>query len=139
MSYLLDTCLISELVKPAPDPGVLRWLEAQAEERLFLSVVTVGEIRAGISKLAEPRRKIDLTSWLENQMLPRFAGRLLSVDAEVAMLWGQKRGEAAAAGRTLPLADSLIAATALAHGLTVVTRNTADLQRCGALTLDPWG
>lgn len=138
MNYLLDTCLISELVKPSPNPGVLHWLDDQPEERIFLSVVTIGEIQAGISKLPESRRKIDLMSWLENQLLRRFETRILSVSPDVAITWGKKRGEAAAAGTTLPLADSLIAATAISLGLTVVTRNTADLQRCGALTLNPW-
>lgn len=138
MNYLLDTCLISELVKPSPNQGVLDWLNGQLEERIFLSVVTIGEIQAGISKLAESRRKIDLMTWLENQMLPRFEQRVLPVSPDIAMLWGKKRGEAAARGTTLPLADSLIAATAMTHGMTVVTRNTADLERCGALTLNPW-
>lgn len=138
MNYLLDTCLISELVKPTPNQGVLDWLEAQAEERIYLSVVTLGEIQAGISKLAESRRKIALMTWLENQMLSRFEHRMLPVSPDVAMLWGKKRGEAAAMGTTLPLADSLIAATAMTHGMTVVTRNTSDLQRCGAMTFNPW-
>ena len=138
MSYLLDTCLISELVKPSPNQGVLDWLNGQLEERIFLSVVTIGEIQAGISKLAESRRKIDLMTWLENQMLPRFERRVLPVSPDIAMLWGKKHGEAAARGTTLPLADSFIAATAMTHGMTVVTRNTADLERCGALTLNPW-
>ncbi len=139
MNYLLDTCVISELVKPVPDQGVLEWLTAQPEERIFLSVVTLGEIQAGISKLADSRRKIDLLSWLENHLLPRFAQRMLPVSAEAAILWGMKRGEAAATGTTLPLADSMIAATAIALGMTVVTRNSKDLQRCGALVINPWG
>jgi predicted nucleic acid-binding protein len=138
LNYLLDTCLISELVKPAPNPGVLDWLDAQPEERIFLSVVTLGEIQAGISKLVDSRRKLALMSWLENELLPRFAHRLLPVSPDVALLWGKKRGDAAVSGATLPLADSLIAATAMSHGMTVVTRNTSDLQRCGALTLNPW-
>lgn len=139
MNYLLDTCLISELVKPSPNQGVIDWLNGQLEARIFLSVVTIGEIQAGISKLTESRRKIDLMTWLDNQMLPRFEQRVLSVTPDVAMLWGKTRGEAAAGGTTLPLADSLIAATAMTHGMTVVTRNTADLERCGARTLNPWG
>lgn len=138
MKYLLDTCLVSELVKPAPNAGLLAWLAQQPEEHLFLSVVTIGEIQAGISKLPDSARKAMLTSWVTNDLLKRFAGRILAVDTEVAQTWGIKRGEAAARGTPLPLADAQIAATAIVGGLTVVTRNAADLERCGAMTLNPW-
>lgn len=138
MKYLLDTCAVSDLVKPAPNPGLLAWLAEQPEEHLFLSTITLGEIQAGISKLPDSARKAMLTSWVTNDLLKRFTARILSVDAEVALAWGVKRGESAARGRLLPLADAQIAATALVWGLTVVTRNTADIERCGAMTLNPW-
>lgn len=138
MNYLLDTCVISELIEPEADPGVTGWLGAQEEHRLYISVVTLGQIQAGISKLADSRRKLALVSWLNNDMTSRFSGRLLAVDAEVAIIWGTKRGRAAASGRTLPLADSLIAASAIARGMTVVTRNTYDFEQCGSMTLNPW-
>lgn len=138
MRYLLDTCFVSELVKPTPDSGVIAWLSHQPEPMLFLSVVTPGEIQAGISKLPESSRKAMLTSWVTNDLMQRFQGRILPVDTDVALTWGIKRGEAAARGNVLPLADSQIAATAIVRGMTVVTRNVADMQRCGALTLNPW-
>lgn len=138
MKYLLDTCFVSDMVKPVPNPGVVEWLSRQPEATLFLSVVTLGEIQAGISKLPESRRQAMLTSWIANDLMQRFQGRILPVDTEVALVWGIKRGETAARGEVLPLADSQIAATAIVRGLTVVTRNVADIQRCGALTLNPW-
>jgi predicted nucleic acid-binding protein len=138
VNYLLDTCFVSELVKPSPNQGAVDWLENQAEERLYLSVITLGELQAGVSKLADSPRKALLLRWLNDDLTQRFTGRLLPVGSEAALVWGIKRGEAAAGGQTLPLADSLIAATAIAHGMTVVTRNTGDLQRCGAMTLNPW-
>lgn len=139
MNYLLDTCLISELVKKAfPNPGVVAWLNQQDEDRLFLSAITIGEIQAGISKLIDSARKTDLLSWLDNDLRRRFSNRILPIDLEVALVWGSKRGDASRNGVTLPFADSLIAATALAHGMTVVSRNASDLQRCGAMILNPW-
>lgn len=138
MRYVLDTCLVSDLLKPVPNPGVVEWLSHQPEATLFLSVLTIGEIQAGISKLPDSPRKAMLASWLSNDLMQRFQGRILPIDADVALVWGVKRGEAAARGSVLPLADSQIAATAIVRGMTVVTRNVADLQRCGAMTLNPW-
>ena len=138
MNYLLDTCVVSDLVKPAPDVGLLAWLGHQTEENLFLSVITLGEFQAGISKLPDSSRKAMLTSWLNLDLMKRFSGRILAVDAEVAVTWGIKRGESAARGILLPFADAQIAATAIVHGMTVVTRNVTDLERCGAMTLNPW-
>ena len=138
MKYLLDTCVVSDLVKPAPDVGLLAWLGHQTEENLFLSVISLGEIQAGISKLPDLSRKAMLTSWLNLDLMKRFSGRILAVDAEVAVAWGIKRGESAARGILLPFADAQIAATAIRHGMTVVTRNVTDLERGGAMTLNPW-
>lgn len=138
MKYLLDTCVVSDLVEPQPNAGLLAWLAEQPEEHLFLCVVTLGEIQAGISKLPDSSRKAMLTSWVTNDLLKRFSGRILAVDTEVALTWGIKRGESAARGSLLPLADAQIAATAIVGGMTVVTRNVDDLGRCGAMTLNPW-
>ena len=138
MKYLLDTCFVSDIIKAQPNDGVMSWLSHQAEEALYLSVVTLGEVQADVSKLSDSPRKIQLASWLSNELIQRFSGRILPIDADVALVWGIKRGEAAAHGVVLPFADSQLAATAIARGLTVVTRNTSDLERCGALTLDPW-
>lgn len=138
MNFLLDTCFVSDLVKATPNVGVLGWLSYQPEDALFLSVITIGEIQAGVSKLPESPRKVALVGWLANDLLQRFSRRVLPIDTAVAQMWGIKRGEAAARGVVLPFADSQIAATAIAHNMTIVTRNTADFQRCGAITLDPW-
>lgn len=138
MKYLLDTCVVSDLVKPAPNGGLQAWLSRQPEEHLFLSVITLGGIQAGISKLPDSSRKAMLTSWVTQDLLKRFSGRILAVDTEVALTWGIKRGESAARGSLLPLADAQIAATAIVNGMTVVTRNVADIERCGAMTLNPW-
>lgn len=138
MKYLLDTCLISELVKKEPSAAVLRWLEEQDEQRLFISVLVLGELNKGVAKLAAGSRKEALLSWLEHDLAERFEGRIVSLDLETAILWGRMQGEAEKAGEKLPVMDSLIAATALRNGFTVVTRNVRDLQRCGAPVCNPW-
>lgn len=138
MKYVLDTCLVSDLAKPTPNPGVVAWLSHQPEANLYLSVVTLGEIQSSISKMPDSPRKSVLASWVSNDLLQRFKGRMLHVDRDVALVWGTKRGESAARGKVLPLADSQIAATAIVHGMTVVTRNVADFQLCEAMTLNPW-
>ncbi len=139
MSFLLDTCLISELVKPHPNANVLRWTETTEEHRLFLSVVTLGELAKGIAKLPDSPRKNGLREWLELDLAERFAGRILPVDADVAMIWGRIQGEAEQAGVKLPVIDALLTATAASRQLTVVTRNVADFARCGASVFNPWG
>ena len=138
MKYLLDTCLISELVKKEPHPAVLRWLDEQDEQRLFISVLVLGELNKGVTKLAAGDRKEALLSWMEHDLTERFEGRIVGLDLETAILWGRMQGEAEKAGEKLPVMDSLIAATAMRNGFTVVTRNVRDLQRCGAPVFNPW-
>jgi len=138
VSWLLDTCVVSELVKPAPAPAVVDWLGGCAEESLFLNVLTLGEIGKGVAKLADSSTRTRLEAWLRHDLPDRFAGRILPIDQPVAAIWGTLCGEAERAGSPLPVIDSLIAATALHHGLTVVTRNTRGLERCGAACFDPW-
>jgi toxin FitB len=138
VKYLLDTCLVSELVKREPDQKVVTWLDARDEQSLFLSVLTMGELQKGVSKLADGDRKAKLQSWLEYDLVERFEGRILGVDLDTALAWGQLQGEAERKGVTLPVMDSLIAATATAHGLSVVTRNVKDLERCSAKVFNPW-
>ena len=138
MKYLLDTCLISELVKPKPQPAVLRWLDTCDENSLFLSVLTIGELHKGISKLPDSVRKEELRHWVNHDLKTRFRNRLLDVDHEIATDWGMIQGEAERRGEKLPVMDSLIAATAQAHNLTVVTRNCRDLERCGVRICNPW-
>jgi len=136
VKYLLDTCLISELVKKKPHPAVLRWLDEQDEQRLFISVL--GELNKGVAKLAAGGRKQALLSWVEHDLVERFEGRIVGLDLEAAILWGRMQGEAEKAGEKLPVMDSLIAATAMRNGFTVVTRNVRDLQRCGVPVFNPW-
>lgn len=138
MKYLLDTCLISELVKKEPNPGVVNWLDEQDEQTLFLSVLNLGELQKGISKLPEGTKKDELQAWIELDLVERFSGRILDIDLDTALCWGRIQGEAERAGEKLPVMDSLIAATVAAHGLVVVTRNVRDMERCGVRVCNPW-
>ncbi|ADG07803.1 MULTISPECIES: type II toxin-antitoxin system VapC family toxin [Kyrpidia] len=138
MKYLLDTCVISELVKKAPAPAVLRWVENQDEENLYLSVLTLGELQRGVSKLLDRSRAEQLQAWLNDDLTHRFQRRILPVDQKVAKAWGEISGDAARRGETLPVMDSLIAATAQVHGLVVVTRNVRDIERCRVPVTNPW-
>lgn len=138
MSWLLDTCVICEPTRTKPSPRVLGWLRAQPEESLYLSVLTLGEIRRGCVRLpAGPKRKA-LARWLEHDLAERFAGRILGIDASIADWWGRLQAGADVKGLPLPALGSLLAATALAHGLRVVTRNTSDFTATGAEMLNPW-
>lgn len=138
MSLLLDTSAVSELVKKVPDHGVVDWLARQDEETIYLSVLTLGELEKGIAKLRASPRRDQLQRWLRGDVAARFADRLLPVDLSVAVRWGALTADAEKRGVPLPVIDSLIAATALEHGLSVVTRNVADFGRCGVRCVNPW-
>ena len=138
MKYLLDTCLISELIRKEPHPAVIDWLDAQDEQKLYLSVLNLGELQKGISKLTAGAKKDELQAWVALDLVERFAGRILDIDLATALCWGRLQGEAEQAGEKLPVMDALIAATAAAHGLVVVTRNVKDMERCKARVLNPW-
>ncbi len=138
MKYLLDTCFLSELIKRRPNPNVLRWLDKQDEDQLYLSVLTIGELQKGIGKLPDIARQEELQAWVDNDLAIRFEGRILPIDTEVASQWGILLGKTEKAGKKLPVIDSLIAATATVHNLTVVTRNTKDLEKCQAQAFNPW-
>ncbi len=138
MKYLLDTCLVSELIKQRPDLAVMDWVGMQQESTFFLSVLTLGELRRGVGRLQDGRKRIHLTNWLDNDLKPRFSGRLLSVDEDVVERWGIITAQSMFKGKALPVIDGLIAATALVHGLTVVTRNISDMQASGVLLFNPW-
>jgi toxin FitB len=138
MKYLLDTCVVSELIRPAPLKSLVDWINSQQEEHLFMSVLTLGEIRKGIDRLPEGVKRTRLENWLDTDLRLRFAGRWLPVDEEASERWGLISANADSLGTGLPVIDGLIAATALVHGMTVVTRNVADLRSTGVPIFNPW-
>jgi toxin FitB len=138
VSYLLDTNAVSEWVKPRPDPGIARWLDEVDEDRTYLSVITLGELRKGVDRLADGRRRARLDRWLASDLPDRFGERVLPVDAAVADEWGRLLARAENAGTSVGGTDALIAATAKAHGLHVVTRNVAHFRDAGVDVLSPW-
>jgi len=127
MSWLLDTCVLSEYAKKSPTPEVIAWLDEQDEASLFISVISLGEIEKGILKLrtSDPRRSQKLTAWL-GKVEQRFTGRILPLDSTAFHVWAQIAAYAETAGQPVPVMDSLLMATAQCHGLTVVTRNVHD-------------
>jgi predicted nucleic acid-binding protein len=136
--YLLDTNVISELTKVRPEAKVISWIQASSEELLHLSVLTIAEIRKGIDSLPRSNKRALLESWLANDLVLRFSGRILDVSLDIAERWGLISAQAKIAGAQLAVVDGLMAATALHHNLTLVTRNTKDVQVTGINTLNPW-
>ena len=138
MSWLLDTCALSEYAKKAPAPEVIAWLDEQDEASLFISVISLGEIEKGILKLrkTDPRRSQKLTAWL-GKVEQRFGGRILPLDAAALHVWAQIAAHAELAGQPIPVMDGLLMATAQCHGLTVVTRNVQDFALYPQV-LNPW-
>jgi predicted nucleic acid-binding protein len=136
--FLLDTNVISELIKPSPELRVVKWIEATDENLLKLSVLTFGEIRKGIDSLPHRLRRTALESWLSHDLAIRFANRILAIDRAVADRWGQIAARAHAAKQMLPVIDGMLAATALHHNLTFVTRNAKDVAITGAPIFNPW-
>lgn len=139
MNYLLDTCVLSELVKPRPDKGLVEWVGARDESSLHLSVLTLGELGKGIGRLPPGTKRNRLQAWLERDLIKRFSGRIFSVDAAIAARWGEMQAHAERLGRPMPVIDGLIAATAAVHSLAIVTRNGADMTQSGVEIIDPWG
>lgn len=137
MSYLADTNAVSEFSKKQPNQKVVDWFAAQAEESLFLSVITIGEIEKGIAKIIDPLGKTKYEIYLENLVL-RFDRRILPISLKIGRRWGKLFGTLQKSGRVLPNWDSLIAATALEHDLTIITRNTDDFTGTGARVLNVW-
>lgn len=136
--FLLDTNCISELVRSRPEPQVLEWLEAADESLLYLSVLTLGEIRKGVAGLAQSKRRTRLETWLELDLQVRFSERILPIDAHIADRWGLLSAEARRKGRLLSAVDGLLAATALHHNLTIVSRNVSDFADTHAPVVNPW-
>lgn len=136
--FLLDTNCISEVVSPKPEPRVLEWMETVDETLLYLSVLTLGEIRKGAAARVQDKRRTRLENWLEVELPARFAGRILSIDTAVADRWGLIVAEAKRKGKTLSVIDGLLAATAIHHNLTIVSRNTSDFTNTQVQVLNPW-
>lgn len=135
MSYLIDTNVLSELRRKHADPQVVAWVQARPRQSLYLSVLSLGEIRKGIEGVSDTAFRQTLTDWLEVELPNYFIGRLLDIDRQIADRWGRMQ---ASAGRTLPAIDGLLAATALQHDLTLVTRNTKDFSGLNLRLIDPW-
>ncbi|MCZ7669100.1 MAG: type II toxin-antitoxin system VapC family toxin [Chloroflexi bacterium] len=138
MRYLLDTCVISELVSKRPETAVIDWIDSIDDDHIYLSVLTIGEIKKGIEKLPDSAPKEQLAEWLEEDLLSRFQGRVLGVETAVMLTWGTLTAKLEQQGTPLPAVDSLIAAIALHGNLTLVTRNVQDFERTGILLLNPW-
>lgn len=137
MKYLLDTCVISELVKPSPNANVINWINNTPDERLYLSVITIGEIRKGLTKLPDSKKKDLLENWL-NSLLEDYDNRIYSVNMTVAENWGIIQGKAEKKGAPMASIDSLIAATAYTHNLVLITRNERDFEASNLSIHNPW-
>ena len=138
MNYLLDTCVVSELMKPRPDQNLIHWLQSVPEYSLHLSVLTFGEIHQGIERLAPGSKRERLHQWVNHDLQDRFQGRILDLDLDVARTWGRIQGQAEGQGAPLSLMDGLLAATAVTRGLIMVTHNTQDRLNSGVTLLNPW-
>jgi len=137
MSFLLDTNAVSEWVKPRPNPGAIRWMAAADEDRIFISVISLAELRYGVERLAASARRTRLERWLQHELPLRFEGRILPVDAAIAEAWGRAVARSEAAGRPIEAMDAFLAATAETHRLTLVTRNVSDFPTLKGV-LNPW-
>jgi tRNA(fMet)-specific endonuclease VapC len=137
VSFLLDTCVVSELVAKRPHPGVVRWIDGIDPDSAYLSVVTVGEIRKGIEKLRDPDRREALESWLRDELLVRFRDRIVVLDVGALLEWGTLTGRLEARGTPMPAMDSLLAAAALHGRFVLVTRNEDELPEIWRGALQP--
>jgi len=138
MKFLLDTNIISELLKPNPNPLVIRWINRYEQVDLFISVLTLGEIRKGIDKLVYSKRKLNLAIWFENDVLRKFESNILNIDLAISLRWGYIKAVNEMNGIKLPVIDSLIACTAIEHNLILATRNTKDFFNTGCNLFNPW-
>jgi toxin FitB len=138
MKILLDTNVVSELVAKAPSSQVMAWIDSLDPIDLYLSVISIGEIQRGIQRLPESHRRLRLLSWLHDDLLLRFDGRVLAIDTDVMLAWGKLVASQELKGRALPFADSLIAAQAIHFRCALATRNEADFEGCGIVVINPW-
>lgn len=138
MTWLLDTNVLSELRKKSPDEKVIEWIQKHLEEDVYLSVITIGEIEAGIHKLEESIRKDELSAWLNKEIISTYNQKILPIDTQTMMVWGKLTAELRKIGKPMPIIDSLITATAQQHELTLVTRNTSDFEAADIALTNPW-
>ncbi len=138
MNYLLDTNVISELILKRPNKKVVEWIDRLDPNTIYLSVITIGEIRKGMEKLPPSKRKDRVKEWLEGDLLIRFQGRILEITTEVMLIWGELTGRLEKAGRPIKAIDSLVAAIALQRNYRLVTRNDQDFQGTGVTIFNPW-
>ena len=138
MNYLMDTCVISEIIKPKPSSKVIKWLRSCQDENLFLSSLTIGEIQKGISKLPESRKRNKLQKWMDTELIRRFDKKILEIDLKVAQKWGEIQASSEIAGTKMPVIDSLIASIGIVHNMTVVTRDTSGMKNSGVRLFNPW-
>jgi predicted nucleic acid-binding protein len=138
MNYLLDTCVISELIKNQPKLSVVEWISKIDETNLFISVLTIGEIHKGIEKSPTSKKKDKLHKWVNIDLKERFNNKIIDIDIHTATTWGKVQAKSELLGLALPAIDGLIASTGMAHDLIVVTRNTKDMEKSGVTLLDPW-
>jgi len=138
VSFLLDTCVVSEFTRPRADPGVIEWLALHDESALFLSEVTLGELEKGLAKLPQGTRQKRLRAFVEVEVLERFADRVLPVDGRAWRRWGALTGAREREGRPVPVLDALLAATAWLHDISLVTRNERDFTGLGVRIVNPW-
>ena len=138
MNYLLDTCVISEVIKREPNKNVIAWLQAQDEANLFLSILTFGEIQKGIQKHPDQTRKKRLQLWLEEDLKKRFDNRIIPIDLKVVTHWGTIQGAAELIGKPMVTIDGLIAVSGLTYNCIVATRNIADMEQSTAVLFNPW-
>ncbi len=138
MKYLLDTCIISELIKKTPSKNLIRWFSEKDETQLFISVLTIGEIHKGIEKLPTGKKKNILYQWVDHDLKERFNNRILDFDLKSATVWGKIQAHSEMQGKSMPVIDGQIAATGIRYDLIVVTRNLKDIKVSGATLLNPW-
>lgn len=138
MNYLLDTCVLSELTKPAPAVEVIAWIEGHSESSYYISSLTVGELMRGIKLLSLISKREKLEKWIQNLLLNRFKDRIIPINEAIAIRWGALTAKREQKGRTLPAIDSLLAATAQEHSLILVTRNIKDFKDLDVQLLNPW-
>ncbi|MDO9041784.1 MAG: type II toxin-antitoxin system VapC family toxin [Desulfocapsaceae bacterium] len=138
MNYLLDTCVISELIKKNPNTKVVQWIAKAEEASLYISVLTIGEIHKGIEKLPDSKKKEKMHDWVRYELEERFKERILNYDIQTAIIWGRIQAQSELSGKSMPAIDGLIAAAGISYGLAVVTRNTTDMEISGVTLINPW-